>query len=153
MAISNFNIARAELASFVLAIAPPHYPTYNAPDNIDRLMVHAKVQGISKARPLPVWSGASENTIYPSPRGNYAFRAWHDLTHIKLAAGFDEEGERRVAVEHQMEAANKGLSYRARVLLWIDTWEQFVWGRENDGAFVEDQLAFAREKFDQIYPA
>lgn len=148
---TQFDRARAELNSFVLDVAPPHYPTYNAPDTFDKLAVRNAVSGgPSQQRPMPVWSGASENTIYLSPEGNYAFRAWHDLTHLRLGALFDAEGERAVAVEHQMEAANKGLTYRARVLLWIDTWEQFAWGVENDGAFVEDQLAFARRKWAEI---
>ena len=142
-----FETARAELTDYVRAVAPPHYPTYNAPNTFGALSVRYATSGISEARPLPVWSGACENTIYLSPEGNYAFRAWHDLTHLRLGAGFDRDGEWAAARQHQREAYLAGLSRAARQLLWIDTWGQFEYGITHDGAFVEDQLQFAWEKF------
>ena len=142
-----FELARQELTDFVLAVAPPHYPTYNAPNTFDALCVRYAVSGISETRPLPVWSGACENTIYTSPEGNYAFRAWHDLTHLRLGADFSRDGEFAAAWQHQREAYLAGLSRAARQLLWIDTWGQFEYGLTHDGAFVENQLEFAWEKF------
>lgn len=35
----------------------------------------------------------SENTIYDDPEGNWAFRAWHDKTHLRVGAGFDRSSE------------------------------------------------------------
>lgn len=35
----------------------------------------------------------STDTIYDDAAGNWAFRAWHDKTHLLLNAGFDRKGE------------------------------------------------------------
>lgn len=37
---------------------------------------------------LVVWSGASDNTVWGSPRVNWAFRALHDALHLKTGLGF-----------------------------------------------------------------
>ena len=46
---------------------------------------------------MVVFSGASDKTIFENAQQNYAFRAWHDLTHLRLMAPFTPEGEARVA--------------------------------------------------------
>lgn len=45
---------------------------------------------------ITVWSGASDQTIFGDPEVNYAFRAWHDATHLALGAEFDDNGEEAV---------------------------------------------------------
>lgn len=49
---------------------------------------------------LKVWAGESNHTIYGDAQINYAFRAWHDYTHLKLNSPFTLDGELTVA-KHQ----------------------------------------------------
>lgn len=42
---------------------------------------------------MVVWDGASDDTVFAEPRVNYAFRAWHDLTHIVYQCPFTIDGE------------------------------------------------------------
>lgn len=42
---------------------------------------------------LVVYSGGSETTIFADPKINFAFRAWHDLTHYQYEYDFSLIGE------------------------------------------------------------
>lgn len=72
-----------------------------APSTFEELKEHA-----SKTSVLKVWAGESTHTIYGSKEVNYAFRAWHDYTHLLLDAPFTLEGELTVAL-HQAKMVPK----------------------------------------------
>lgn len=63
-------------------------PVYNAPNSLAEL----KMFSVGSA-PLFVSRDFSEHTIYDDPAGNWAFRAWHDATHLAIDANFDRAGE------------------------------------------------------------
>ena len=72
-------------------------PRDDAPDAPDCLADHVwKRDGFLF---VPVWTGASVDTIWSAPAVNYAFRAWHDSRHLTLGAGFDLESERALCVD------------------------------------------------------
>lgn len=60
----------------------------DAPDTFEGLQAHYAATG----RVL-VWNGASGQTIFSTPEANYAFRAWHDFTHLKFHTNFTLTGE------------------------------------------------------------
>lgn len=129
--------ASQALESFILASAPPHYATPDAPDTLDKLRAAAALGG-----PLPVFDGGCDETIYSRPEVNHAFRAWHDSLHLLHGAAFDLEGERALALEHDRLAEVAGLGLEDRQALWCDLWGQAVYAANHDGAFPEDQAAF-----------
>ncbi len=73
---------------------------------------------------------------------NHAFRAWHDSLHLQHGAAFDLEGERALALEHDLLAEAAGLGLEDRRALWCDLLGQAVYAANHNGAFPEDQSAF-----------
>lgn len=71
----------------VLALAGAHDPREDAPGTFAELMA------CGGRLALPVWAGASEKTIYGDASVNWAFRAWHDRTHIRYGLDFSRAGE------------------------------------------------------------
>lgn len=63
-----------------------------SPSTLEDLVASVKETGR-----FPVWSGASDDTIYADREINYAFRAWHDWCHWRYALPFNAEGEREAA--------------------------------------------------------
>ncbi|WCA46203.1 hypothetical protein [Caulobacter phage DCM] len=63
-----------------------------APNSLHGLTLHYRCTG-----KIAVWSGASENTIFACPEHNYAFRAWHDSTHLQIQQDFSLAGEAATA--------------------------------------------------------
>lgn len=89
--------------AIVLKLAHIHWPEgfiacAQAPNSLEELN-----QLLSSDKPMTVWSGASETTIFGSPEINYAFRAWHDAIHWKHQLPFTFEGEAAVAVKQVEE--------------------------------------------------
>jgi hypothetical protein len=109
-----------------------------APKTLD-----AMVAGFRATGGITVSSLHSERTVFSSPEGNYAFRAWHDWHHIRLSAGLDRDGETLV---HDAMARDlrhwEGWQERSIALLecenigQLDYWERF-------GNPPNDQRAFA----------
>jgi hypothetical protein len=121
----------ARLNERILELAPRFEVSDRAPGTFADL-VASRTGGL-----LQVWPGASEGTIYGDPRVNWAFRAWHDALHLSLGAGFDLEGERRVAEEQARVLGCDGMG--AIVLAEVlDQAEHFA----RTGAFPTDQAAF-----------
>ena len=90
-------------------------PTTDAPDSLARLQHATEMRdGVLL---IPVWTGASDRTIWSGPEANYLFRAWHDSHHLRLGAEFTREGERLVADLALSEVS--GVLERA--LLWAET--------------------------------
>lgn len=92
----------------------------------------------------PVYSGASDKTVYSFAECNYAFRFWHDYLHILHGKEIDAEGEFFVAALH-VDAASR-LSHDAAALMRIETQGQTEHYLAH-GEFPEDQLAFSWAKF------
>ena len=65
--------------------------------------------------PMPVWEGASEDTIWGCPGDNHAFRAWHDRAHVRCRGDFDAPGE--VATLHVQEVELRDFCRRTGVPL------------------------------------
>jgi len=157
--------ARYALSAYVLRVAPSHTPVPDAPSSWEALRAWNNARTTGR-EPIPVWNGASDSTawvhdtIEPAVI-NYAFRAWHDSTHLKHGHDFTRDGERAVALRH-LEQVHEDprlwldlldfcpVDQRLAVfdamqrLLWAETEGQQAY-YEKWGAFPEDQGAFARE--------
>lgn len=122
----------AELNRKILGLAPKHLAKDLAPNTYKDLVAN-QVSG------LVVWSGASEKTIYGDPSVNWAMRAWHDSIHLKLNAGFDVLGEKRVALEQArlIGSDQMGLVLMAEVQGQVEYFEKH-------GSFPVDQVLFVR---------
>ena len=129
-----------DIASFLVhrARSIDYRVSGDAPDDWQRLCEQTARDGF-----LTVWNGASDQTIYGSAEANWAFRAWHDTTHLNLDADFSLQGETVVAHAQAAEAGEHGGLILADVLgqaLYYDRWGRFP---ENQIAFVVDYMADA----------
>lgn len=82
-----------------VAMAKKFFPTGfdvsdNAPNTYEDLVKHYHETGR-----MTVWSGGSDKTIFGDEKSNYAFRAWHDLCHLRGGHNFTPEGERGALAE------------------------------------------------------
>ena len=127
--MARLVIARAEVT------APGYKVSGYAPDDYTRLLAQTASDGV-----LTVWNGASDATIYGSAQANWAFRAWHDTWHIRLAADFTIEGERKVALAQASECdtAEQAALIMADVLGQAEYFEYHK-------AFPADQVGFVLE--------
>ncbi|MEC4857248.1 hypothetical protein R2325_16965 [Mycobacteroides chelonae] len=60
----------------------------NAPDSWEALQAVDLNKGY-----LPVWNGASGQSVYLSQMTNYSFRYWHDMGHLFYRLSFTPEDE------------------------------------------------------------
>ena len=122
----NFNKRILELA-----------PKFEAKDVAPSTFAELKANTTSG---LVVWSGASENTIYGDAIVNHAFRAWHDMLHLKLNAPFNEEGETRVALEQArlIQSDNYGKLIMCEVVGQVEFFNKF-------GMFPTNQVEFFKQ--------
>jgi hypothetical protein len=98
---------------------------------------------------LPVWSGASDKTIYEDAMTNMWARAWHDCLHLDLNAEFDMAGERAIGlsiIENMRDVFNPD----ERCLLWAEVVGQ-AQHFEKFGAFPDDQRAFTLDYINRGY--
>ncbi len=70
----------------------------NAPDNFEAIKDYYAENGF-----LSIYSGGCDGTIFKNKQSNYAFRAWCDLTHIKLKADFSKFGEMRTFLAQERQ--------------------------------------------------
>lgn len=96
----------------------------------------------SKSNRLPVWKGASENTIFSRPEINWYFRAWHDLIHLENNYDFSPLGEINTCIEQINELPNEW-SYE-RNLLIAEVIGQ-VMHFEAFKAFPDNQVEFTKQ--------
>ena len=75
-------------------------------------------QAYAQGRPLPIWSGASEGTIWGEPRFNWLFRAWHDSIHVRYGCDFTLEGELKASRIQAQLARDMGLNELAQIMVW-----------------------------------
>ena len=76
----------------------------------------AAIKAYNDNKPIPVFTGDSENTIWGHPRFNWLFRAYHDALHLRNNIPFTLEGEYLVAELHSMQAEKLGLYELARAM-------------------------------------
>ena len=89
-------------------------------------------------------------TIYGDPEVNYAFRAWHEATHIRLNAPFTRAGEARVCAAQQADVAKlygRREAFMFAHILHCEILEQAE-ELERTGRFPADQRAFTLSRLD-----
>lgn len=118
------------------------FTSAEAPDTFEKLKA-VYAQCAKHRMHLPIYDGASENTIYTSPYHNHCFRFWHDIAHIQLDLDFSFEGEADVARYHCDRVAMMfGMDSLEYKLMHIDTFGQLIY-HDKTGKFVDNQLEFA----------
>lgn len=139
-------MARSRLEGFARHMAALHLPqgfvaVEDAPTNYYDLR-----QAFLKEVPLPVYAGASDDTIYTTRQGNYAFRAWHDALHVRMYRGFSLPDELAVASEHvRAVSAEFGYDSLEATIMAIDTAGQALrWAADRE--HVPHQLNFVRHQ-------
>ena len=111
-------------------------PAAVAPSTFEALQT-AVQPGRFGAITVPVWNGASTDTIWSGPKVNYLFRALHDVHHVELGAGFDAAGEREAS--RYLWSMIRGRLERRTV--WAETFGQ-VRHFLNSGQFPIQQRSF-----------
>ena len=138
-----------ELNAAILTIAARLFPcgyliSEDAPDTYDKLVVH-----LDCGKPLVVFAGGSEQTIYGDREVNYAFRAWHDWCHWRGGHPFNREGEQAVYAM-QCQHLVQLYDYSLRTRRWFDILYAEIIGQqlyfEQHRQFPADQRAFV-ERF------
>jgi hypothetical protein len=94
---------------------------------------------------LPVWNGASEQTIYPDAVTNMLFRFWHDYGHISHHLGFVQADETALQTDHHLPlvAAAFGADSLEYRMYYADTVGAIEYNNDN-GVFPTDQFNFVR---------
>jgi len=90
---------------------------------------------------LTVWGGASDNTIYGDPKVNHAFRALHDVLHLRYNLPFTLEGE--VSLAKLQAAQFEGDYVQEAVFLEVAGQAQYF---AEYGKFPDDQVRFIKER-------
>lgn len=151
-----FNVAVQQMASRLL---PAGFDVGdNAPDTYADLRKHYQRTG----RVL-VDKGYSHKTSFADPEVNYAFRAWHDATHLrdKRRFTFDDEYKAAVAQHDDLckvygtetvfradqriaDLSKPGRPFLVAFvdLLMAETYGQQCYARNHGGDFPDDQYAF-----------
>lgn len=99
MNLQDVETAGRELgiANVVMAakVWPKGYDVADAaPESLEELSAMFK-----RDRRIAVLKGFSDRTIYAEPDQNWAFRAWHDWTHLQGRFPFTPAGERATAAQ------------------------------------------------------
>lgn len=123
-----------DLEKLILATAPPHYGTPDAPNTWEALQKHKDVF------PLPVFDGGCDSSIFSSKEVNIAARAWHDNTHLVYNLSFSVEDEIQVA---RIQCENLKLAGLPRYtnIIWLDVVGQILF-YDKYKMYVKDQNAF-----------
>ena len=152
---AQFQAARARYTTFAIQAAHrlsrevgfSYKPVAVDPDlNADGAM-QAEYRICSKThRGFRIWSGASDNTVFTTPEGNYAFRFWHDVvSHAAGKLGFNADDELKAGMQWVRKvAAHFGASSLESAIAYADTCGQTMYA-QGHGAFPDDQLGFVRE--------
>jgi hypothetical protein len=150
MTVENFELARRNLSLYVLqkaeeltrALGIGYIDSSNAPNDYDSLIAKWK-ECISKGKPMPVWDGASDSTVYTSAGANYAFRFWHDFLHYYKKLDFTTDAEVDIGIMQTKEVQKYfGMdSLEAKIML-ADTVGQSLYALENNGEFPDNQISY-----------
>jgi len=145
----EFDRARANLHHFVLRTARNvarsvgfgYQEVADAPETLQSIR-EAFLKARKDRQAFPVYSGASDKTVYLNPEGNWAFRFWHDILHVIHASDTKFEDEVKLGYLH-VQAVEKEFgkgSLEARIMGW-DTVGQSAY-HAILGNFPEDQAGF-----------
>lgn len=146
------NKARANLEHFVIAKAYrlskdlgfSYIESETAPNSFEELQ-EAYRKSVATSCPLPVFAGASENTIYLTKEGNWAFRFWHDVVHASGGFEFTLEDEISCSSVQCEEVSRYFGEHSLESKLFIaDTIGQSVYAHLHNGQFPEHQLNFVK---------
>lgn len=140
--LSRFVLIQATAMAELVGLSWTPSPT--APSDYRTLRKAFLVSRLT-GQPLAVSDEHSAETIYDGPDANYAFRFWHDVTHVRLECDFDLDGELTVSTAHLdvLRAAGWGPGTLEFELLHADTLGQTLCGVAT-GSFPDDQPCFAR---------
>lgn len=133
---------------FLLNNGLGYHLSFDAPNSWTELKKHKGNKNI------PVYAGASKNTIYKFAYQNFNFRAVHDFCHLKKDANFTLKGEKTAIWEQYiqlviwLEKAGKR-SRNVLKLFLIDTVLQIEYYYETK-SYVENQIEFAQEKLNRF---
>lgn len=119
-------------------------PCSDAPNNYGELLqAAARWQYALGDVFLPVWDGASDDSIYGSAAANHAFRYWHDMGHIAHHCSFTPEDEIRLQFDHHLPivADHFGVDSLEYRMYFADTVGQIEYISAN-GKFPSNQAAF-----------
>lgn len=139
------NLERAvEQAAMNSGWRPVPLPEDQVPKDIPamRQYMDSRAWGYCSA-PFPVWEGASDNTLYSSPMGNYRFRMLHDLEHVYTGHGFDVAGENYVHLSLYYIISPRSQPDETLALYLFDSVGQTLW-HYITGRHVENQREFAQ---------
>jgi hypothetical protein len=97
-----------------------------APDTWARLRAECSPLDVT------VWDGASDSSVYPETRDNYAYRAIHDSIHLSIGADFSTDGEHRAALAQgdtlaawlNAQGLPAAVKARCMSLFWAESWGQ-----------------------------
>lgn len=137
---TRFNVATLHIASRLM---PCGFDVLDvAPATLDASQAY-----LARTGRIGVWEGASDRTIFGDAEVNYAFRAWHDWTHLRHGFAFNERGEAYTAATQQKHLRTV---YGAGILtewhcalVWAEVVGQSDFQRLH-GIFPEDQRAFTQ---------
>lgn len=146
------NKSRSNLTRFVLDKASrlsrdlgfSYIETEQAPNSFEDLQEAYKLSAMTHC-PLPIFLGASESTIYTSREGNWAFRFWHDVTHVSNGLGFSLAEEVECSsIQAEQVAKYFGTDSPEYRLFIADTIGQSVYAALHGGEFPKDQLSYVK---------
>jgi len=139
-ALSRFVIDKARKVQRQIGFG--YVEAADAPNNMRELMA-AFENSKRTGQPLPVFSGASEGTIYTSKEANWAFRFWHDVVHCQHDLGFNFADEVSVAwLQGEAVAAEFGKESMEYRMFMADTAGQSLYAQTHGGEFPVDQWAY-----------
>lgn len=120
-------------------------PARLAPSSFEALRTEARLSAAA-GLPLRVSSLFSDDCMVP-PAINYAFRFWHDMTHLSTGCGFDHHGEVIVGQAQLASFEADGVQPRSLVwrLLFADTLAQ------NDCMKALGRFPFSQRRFTLDY--
>lgn len=100
---------------------------------------------LDSGKPITVYSGGSEKTIYGDPQVNHAFRAWHDWCHWQGRQDFNADGE-LMTCERQIRQLYDTFGWNGRTRRWADILTADIIGQatylERHGRFPDNQKVF-----------
>ena len=126
------------LAAAVMHFAPKYVVLDDAPSTFEEIRAYRKEHGV-----YAVWSGGSEQTIWPTPGHNYAFRALHDGIHDRFGHSLTIYGEQATArdTEKYLRRVAPHLTEEDYRAMWFEVVGQVLY-EAHHGEFPQDQAAF-----------
>lgn len=141
--LSNFIMRRVNQITRVTGIN--YEESIDAPSTYEEVRAEFS-QAITLNKPVRVYSGASDDTIYTHPSVNWAFRFWHDYIHFTRELDFSTRDEVLVGeVQCAEVAAEFGLGSLEYLLMREDTIGQVEYFAHY-GEFIANQREYVMQK-------